>query len=75
MIHGDHYYSFEVNDNGDYVDSFTLSLLCNSLLKKVNSNKRVIPIQSQDQSSVNLYLDLNIAYELVREFELDVIFN
>jgi hypothetical protein len=64
------YYQFEISDFGDYVDSMTLSYICNYLLEIEGSKMRVIPIVSEDQSTINLFLDLEAANKVIDKFQL-----
>jgi hypothetical protein len=73
LVFENKYYIFNVNDCGDYIDTSSLSNLCNYLLAIKGSKKRVIPIATEDQSSMNLFLDLDAANRIIKKYEIEVL--
>jgi len=73
LVFENKYYVFNVNDCEDYIDYSSLSNFCNYLLEIKGSKKRVIPIVTEDQSSMNLFLDLETTKRIIKKYELEVL--
>ncbi len=67
------FYMLNFNDDEDFVDTISLSYLCNYLLEIKGSKNRIIPILSEDQSSINLYMSLNKIKKIIEKYDITVI--